>query len=178
MNKPPFVCVLILNWNGLHITIESVASALRSTYPNFAVIVIDNGSTDGSIVALRDEFGDDIEILANRSNLGYSRGFNVGLECAFERHGADYCLVMNNDTYLDENAITELVKVGEMADNIGFVTGKVYYYDTPNVLQTVGKYEDPVKWNGDHIGNGEVDEGQYDEVKERCFVDDIFTLVK
>jgi GT2 family glycosyltransferase len=61
---------------------------------------------------------------------------------------------------------------------IGFVTGKVYYFDRPDVLQTVGKYEDPIRWNGEHIGNREKDLGQYDQVAERIFVDDIFTLVR
>ena len=177
MKKYPLVYVLTLNWNGKQITIDCVESVLKSDYPNFKVMVIDNGSTDGSSQALREKFDNHITIIENGANLGYARGFNVGLQYGFKKNNADYCLVMNNDTILDPSAILELVKVAETDEKIGFVTGKVYYYDKPNILQTVGKKEDPIKWNGDHIGNREEDKGQYDEISERIFADDIFTLI-
>jgi GT2 family glycosyltransferase len=177
VTKYPLVYVLILNWNGREVTPDCVASLLKSEYPNFRIVVIDNNSSDGSVQALDATYGGRITILQNSANLGYSRGFNVGLRFGFERNGADYCLVMNNDTVIDSRAITELVRVAESDDRFGFVTGKVYYYDKPDVLQTVGKAEDPIRWNGDHIGGGEVDRGQYDQVSERPFADDIFTLV-
>lgn len=173
----PKVFVLILNWNGRDLTIECVNSVLSSDYPEFEVVVIDNGSVDGSVYALQEKFGKRITVIKNRRNLGYARGFNVGLRYGFIEKGADYCLVMNNDTIIDAKAITELVKIAEADSRIGFVTGKVYFYDEPNVLQTVGKKEDPIRWNGDHIGFGEVDNGQYDKIGERFFADDIFTLV-
>jgi GT2 family glycosyltransferase len=172
------VFVLILNYNGRELTIECVDSVLRSRYPHTTVVVIDNGSGDGSVAALKERFGDRIVVLENRANLGYSRGFNVGLKYAFEENGADYCLVMNNDTVLDPASIEAMVAAAGRDPMIGFVTGKVFFYDQPNILQTVGKMEDPVRWNGEHIGFGEVDRGQYDEVAERVFADDIFTLVR
>jgi GT2 family glycosyltransferase len=60
----------------------------------------------------------------------------------------------------------------------GFVTGKVYYFDKPDTIQSVGKYEHPLRWNGEHIGAKEIDKGQYNEPAERFFIDDIFTLVR
>jgi hypothetical protein len=61
---------------------------------------------------------------------------------------------------------------------IGFVTGKVYFYDQPDTLQTVGKEYSDLVWNGKHIGGMERDDGRFDQISERCFVDDIFTLVR
>ena len=177
MKRCPLVYILILNWNGKRITIDCLKSVLESDYPNLEVIVIDNGSTDDSVPALRKRFGDKITILENGENLGYAGGFNVGLNYSFEERNADYCIVMNNDTIIDSRAIAELVRTAQAGNRIGFVTGKVYYYDMPNVFQTIGKKEDPVRWNGEHIGNGEEDKGQYDEVCERYFADDIYTLV-
>lgn len=177
MKSSPLVYVLILNWNGKKLTIDCVSSVLKSDYPDFRVVVIDNGSTDGSTTALRKQFGSSITVLENTENLGYARGFNVGLAYAFVRNNADYCLVMNNDTIIDQKAMSELLKVAVTDNAIGFVTGKVYYYNEPLVLQTVGKKQDPIRWNGDHIGTGEVDHGQYDRVVELHFADDIFTLV-
>ena len=64
MKKYPLVCVLILNWNRWQITCDCVDSVLKSTYPNFRVAVIDNGSTDKSVFALQARFGDRIVIIA------------------------------------------------------------------------------------------------------------------
>jgi GT2 family glycosyltransferase len=111
-----------------------------------------------------------------KKNRGYSGGFNFGLDYAFNQNDSKYAIITNNDVKVDSKLITELVKVAETDEMIGFVTGKVYYYDKPDTLQTVGKKEDPVYWNGGHIGSKEVDKGQYEEVAERYFADDIYTL--
>ena len=58
------------------------------------------------------------------------------------------------------------------------VTGKVYYYDNPDRLQTVGKKHHPVLWSGGQICNNEKDVGQFDKIEERYFCDDIFWLVR
>lgn len=176
--KSPLVYVLILNWNGKSLTVDCVESVLKSDYENFRVLVIDNGSTDGSAAFLKERFGSRVEVIENGKNLGYADGFNAGLKHAFGVRGSDYCLVMNNDTVIDRLAISEYVKIAESDAMIGFVTGKVYFFDHPNVLQTVGMQSDPVRWRGDHIGRNEIDTGQYDEVCERIFADDVYTLVR
>ena len=177
MSDCPSVYVLILNWNGVMMTTECVESVLKSDYPEFRIVVIDNGSTDGSIAVLRDRFGARIYIIENCANLGYALGFNKGLEYAFVDNSADYCLVMNNDTIIDPKSISALVSIAETDEKIGFVTGKVYYYHDPHVFQSVGMADDPVKWRGEHIGAGEQDIGQYDMVSERSFADDVYTLI-
>lgn len=172
----PKIIVLILSYNGRHLLKEAISSYLNNDYPNFEVAVIDNGSIDGTEEFIGKNFCG-VKVLRTEKNLGYSGGFNLGLDYAFCRENADYVLITNNDVKADGNVISELVKVALKDKRIGFVTGKVYYYNQPNVLQTVGKYLDPIRWNGDHIGHGEVDKGQYEEVCERHFIDDIFALV-
>ncbi len=173
----PCVYVLILNWNGKELMIDSLSSYLENDYPNFKMVMIDNGSTDDSVEYVKRNFPGVI-ILQNAKNLGYSGGFNVGLDYAFNRNNADYVLISNNDVKADKKVISELIKVAETDEKIGFVTGKVYYYDHPSILQTVGKKNDPVRWNGGDIGVREEDKGQYNEISERDFADDIFTLVR
>lgn len=177
MRRNPTVYVLVLNWNHKLVTLDCVESALRSDYPRFRVVVIDNGSTDGSVEFLQRKYGRYVTVLENGANLGYADGFNVGLRYAFRHSDARYCLVMNNDTVIDPRAISELVKLAETDSRIGFATGKVYYFDQPTVLQTVGRKEDSIWWGGEMIGNREEDRGQYDQVSERVFIDDIYTLV-
>jgi GT2 family glycosyltransferase len=86
-------------------------------------------------------------------------------------------LITNNDVVADKDIISELVKVAVTDVKIGFTTGKVYFNEKKDTLQTVGMSYDPVRLNGGHIGNQEVDKGQYDEVTERYFADDVFTMV-
>lgn len=175
MSKPK-VIVLILSYNGMHHLDEAISSYLENDYDNFKVVVIDNGSTDGTKEYIEKKY-QIVKVLRTEVNLKYSGGFNFGLDYALNKENADYVLISNNDIKADRNVIKELVKVAIKDEHYGFVTGKVYYYDNPNVFQTVGKREDPIRWNGGHIGNGEVDNGQYDEITERIFADDIFMLV-
>jgi GT2 family glycosyltransferase len=172
----PQVMVLILSYNGKPLLRDSISSYLKNDYPNFKVTVIDNGSRDGTAEYIKQEFPL-VHLIRTENNLGYSGGFNLGLEYAFGKKKADYVLVSNNDVKADAKVISELVKVALTDDKIGFVTGKVFYFDQPDILQTVGKREDPVRWNGGQIGKNEKDTGQYERVEERPFSDDIFTLV-
>ncbi|MDZ7336927.1 MAG: glycosyltransferase family 2 protein [candidate division KSB1 bacterium] len=171
----PKVFVITLNWNGRQWLEDCLTSVLALDYPNFEVVMVDNGSTDDSVAFVRQRFPS-VHVVENGSNLGYARGFNAGLEYAAER-GTDYFLIMNNDTVIDQGALAALVETAQAYSKAGFVTGKVYFYDQPDTLQTVGKKEDPIVWNGDHIGWLEKDVGQYETVTERAFLDDVMTLV-
>jgi GT2 family glycosyltransferase len=174
--KYPKVSAITLNWNQKGHTVECVESLKRLDYPDYGIIVVDNASTDGSVPLLREMFPD-ITVIQNKKNLGYAEGFNTGIRHAFEK-GADYFLILNNDTAIDKDALKELIKVAENDPMVGLVSGKVYFYDRPDVLQTVGKQEHPITIVGRHIGMYEADTGQYDDIKERSFVDDVFLLVR
>ena len=176
MVELPKVCVITLNWNGRNDTIEWAASLGKLDYPNYSLVVVDNGSSDGSVAALREQYPD-ITVIENGRNLGYAEGFNVGLKYAYEQ-GADYFLIMNNDTIAAPGCLTALVQVAETDPCIGFVSGKVYYYQDPNRLQTAGRLNHPILLVQDLVGRDEIDTGQYDEVKEYDFLDDIFLLVR
>lgn len=117
-------------------------------------------STKESVEALRNLFPD-IVVLANSKNLGYAEGFNTGIRYAYEK-GADYFFILNNDTVIDKNALSALVSVAQIDDKIGFVSGKVFWYDRRNTLQTVGKQSHPITLVGEHVGAGEEDNGMYD----------------
>lgn len=173
----PKVIVLILSYNGKHLLDDSISTYLKNDYSNFNIVVVDNGSTDGTKEYIDIKYPD-VYTLRIEKNLGYSGGLNEGLKYAFNVQNADYALITNNDVKVDNKVISSLVSTGELKPEIGFVTGKVYFFDNPEILQTVGKNEDPIAWNGEHIGNSEKDNGQYEEICERYFADDIFMIVK
>ena len=177
MNKKPFVVVLILSYNGKELLNDSVSSYLDNDYDNFEVVVIDNGSVDGTKDYVENNYPQ-AKVIRIEKNRGYSGGFNFGLDYAFHKQKADYVLITNNDVKADKNVIQSLVEVAETDEKIGFVTGKVMFFDNPEIIQTVGKKHDGKLWSIGHIGYGEKDEGQYDQITERNWCDDIFWLVK
>jgi GT2 family glycosyltransferase len=171
----PRVFVITLNWNGKHWLGDCLSSVMSMDYPNYEVVMVDNGSTDGSVEFVHDRFRE-VQIVETGGNLGYARGFNAGLEHAAAQ-GAEYFLIMNNDTVIDQGALPALVDTAQGHERAGFVTGKIYFHEYPDTFQTVGKREDPIAWNGSHIGWGERDVGQYNCEEERIFLDDVMTLV-
>lgn len=176
MDKNYKVSVLILSYNGKYLLDDAIKSYQENSYGNFTIVVIDNGSIDRTDEYVKNNYPD-VHLKRIEKNAGYSGGFNVGLDYAFNHLNADYALITNNDVIADKDIISELVKVASTDSKIGFTTGKVYFNEKKDTLQTVGMKYDPVRLNGGHIGNQEVDKGQYDEVTERYFADDVFTLV-
>jgi GT2 family glycosyltransferase len=172
----PRVLVLILSYNGKYLLEECISSYLTNEYSNYKLVVIDNGSSDGTEEWVNQHFPQ-VFVLRTEKNLKYSGGFNFGLQYAFDQEKADYVLITNNDVKADGQIISSLVNVAVTDPKIGFVMGKVYFYDHPDTFQTVGKKEDPILWNSGHIGNGQKDQGQFDKIEERAFCDDIYWLV-
>jgi len=141
------------------------------------VVVVDNGSTDGTAEWVNENFPQ-VYVHRTEQNLKYSGGLNYGMEYAFVQQKADYVLITNNDVVADEKLVSSLVSTAEKSNDTAFTIGKVYYFDAPNIFQTVGKRHNPVLWNGGHIGNKEEDKGQYENEEERAWCDDIYWLVK
>lgn len=132
----PKVSIIILNWNGKEDTIECLESLKKITYSNYEILLVDNGSTDDSVECFRKQYPE-IEIIENKKNLGFPEGNNVGIRKAINK-GTDYVLLLNNDTTVDKNFLTELVNVAESAEEIGVVGPKIYYYREPQIIQTTG----------------------------------------
>jgi GT2 family glycosyltransferase len=143
----PKVTIVILNWNGLNDTVECLESLKQIIYPNYEVIVVDNGSVGNDVKVLEEKYSSYIRIIANGRNLGFAAGNNVGIRQAL-RDGVDYVLVLNNDTVVDPMFLSELVTAAEKDSRIGAVGPKLYYYDNRARLQLrqlYGKVENIVR---------------------------------
>ncbi len=135
----PKVSIIILNWNGLDDTIECLESLKKITYPNYEVVVVDNGSEGNDVEVLREKYGSYVHIIENGSNLGFAGGTNVGIRHALER-GSDYVLALNNDITVDRQFLNELVAVSAKQEGIGAVGPKFYDYDNPTKVQVPSMY--------------------------------------
>lgn len=136
----PLVYIILLNYNGYEDTIECVNSIAKDNYSNKRVIIVDNNSSDGSYEKFREELKDTI-LIKNKENLGFSAGNNVGIKHAMNNN-ADYIMLLNNDTVVDNNFILPLVNELEKDNKIGIAGGKIYYYDYPNTIWSAGGYID------------------------------------
>lgn len=173
----PLVHIVVLNWNTKLSTMETINSIRELTYPNYRIIIVDNGSTDGSQDFFEKTLLKDEKLLFSDKNVGYSSGMNMGINHSLEEE-TDYVMIVNSDLVLHPDSLTELVSLCETNSSYGFATGKSYYYDDPKRLQMVAKETNSLTLVGNPIGEGEIDHGQYDKVREYPYIDDIFVLIR
>ncbi len=172
----PRVFIVVLTWNGKEDTVACLDSLERLTYPNFKIIVVDNASNDGTSNEIQRKFPN-TELIVNNSNLRFAGGNNVGIKRAMEL-GAEYILLLNNDTVVEKDFLLKLVAVADAEQTIGMVGPKIYYYDNPKTIWYAGgKIE---WWKGwiSHIGVREMDTGQYDNVRETDYITGCCLFVK
>lgn len=132
----PLVCVVLLTWNGKSDTVECLESLSRQTYSRLRVLVVDNGSTDGTAEAVAAQFPS-VDVLVLEENRGATGGDNAGMIRAFD-DGADYVLLLNNDTKVDPKAIEELVSTALAWPRPALFSPVIPYYDWPDTVWYAG----------------------------------------
>lgn len=173
----PGVTIIVLNWNGLADTLECLRSLSHLDYPNYEVVVVDNGSTDGSARVIHERFPD-VTVIENEENLGFTGGNNVGLRYAL-RGNAAYVLLLNNDTVVDSPFLGQMVEVAQGDATIGAVGPTIYYYGEPQVVWSAGGSIDWRRGCTRMIGLDERDDGQFGDVpREVDFVSGCTLLVR
>ena len=131
------------------------------------ILLVDNGSTDNSLVGLKASFPE-IEVLQTGKNLGYAGGNNRGMERALMAN-PDYVLILNNDTVIDPHAIGKMVELAEKAEGrVGGVVPKILYYHDPERIWYGGGEFSALKGLGIHWQEGHMD--QSDRVEEAHLV--------
>lgn len=129
--------VVICNYNKQDYIINCIKSVLESSIDNFDIYVVDNASTDESVKLIEETYGNQVNLIVNKDNLGGSGGFNTGLREAL-KHGYKYIMLMDNDIIADRFAIEELFNFLEKHDDVGMVGSKVYYMDEPEKIWGYG----------------------------------------
>jgi len=152
-------------------------------YPNFSVTLVDNASSDGTVESVRENFPW-VKIITNSENLRFAGGNNAGIDYAM-KHKADYVLLLNNDTEVDPDFLSELINATETGENIGMAGPKIFYYGKDDSRRATrkmiwfagGRIE---FWKGwvSHIGIREIDIGQYDATKYVDYLTGCCVLVK
>jgi hypothetical protein len=170
MDKLPSVYIIILNWNRLGDTLSCLESieTISKTGFDLHVLVVDNGSTDGSVETLKKYKGDGfiLSIIENRENLGFAAGNNIGIEYAI-KEAADFLLVLNNDTLVDKNLLKEFLVAAKKYPQVGIFTPKIYFakgfefkkkYKEEDLGKVIWSAGGDIDWNNVYATNRHVDE--------------------
>jgi GT2 family glycosyltransferase len=162
----PLVYVVVLTWNQRETTLECLESLAQMVYPRFRIVVVDNGSTDGTAEAIKIQFPG-VEVIVNERNLGYPGGCNVGLRYALSQ-GAEYVFAINNDVLVAPTILDELVR--EAAPDVGILAPKVYFASDPQRIWSIGGRRDRLTFEMNCRGDCELDRGQRNEVLEQDYL--------
>lgn len=135
------VYILVLNYNNANDTIECLKSLFNLNYANYEIVVIDNGSTNDSVIVLSNFIKESImhiHFLKLKFNLGYAGGNNRGIEFVRRRNDVDFIWILNNDTIVDENSLSNAVKHMLSCKNMGLCGSKLIYDWDRSLLQGIG----------------------------------------
>jgi GT2 family glycosyltransferase len=172
----PRVFIIVLNWNGFEVTRDCLESLAKIDYPAFSVVLVDNGSTDGSVDRLLQLFPW-ITAIRNEANLGFTGGNNIGMRFALEKR-PDYILLLNNDTIVSGEFLTHLVRAGEEDDRIGILNPKIYYESPPDTIWYGGGTFSLWRGLARHLHMGKRDSPGLDAAREVNFVTGCALLIK
>lgn len=121
-----------------------------------------------------------LTIIKNNQNYGFAEGNNIGIKYVLKNLDPDYILLLNNDTVVDNNFLTELVTNANQ-QNVGFLGPKVYYYDyngRKDVINFAGGKLNTIKGSTRHLGFNEIDKGQHEKINEIDYVQGCCILIK
>jgi len=156
LKNDPLISIIILNYNAGNLLLDCIKSILKTNYPNFEIILVDNASKDNSHIKCKEKFPQ-IQLIENEDNLGYCGGNNLGIK---EAKG-EFIIILNPDTIVEPNWIKELInsyeKFGEGLYQPKFLTTTDHsiLMSTGNMIQLFGF--------GFARGKGEIDEGKFEE---------------
>lgn len=163
----PSVAIVILNWNGKHYLEQFLPSVLATSYPNYRLIVADNGSTDDSVSFVRSRFPA-VELLLLDRNYGFARGYNEALK----KVEADYYLLLNSDVEVSSNWLEPMVELLEQSPGHGACQPKMLAYRNKDLFEYAGGAGGWLDAYGYPFARGRIfdiceeDKGQYNDTAE------------
>ena len=171
---PPLVSVVVVNWNRRELLRACLRSLARQAYRDFEVLVVDNGSNDGSPALAQDtEFQDGHYWICNAENQGFCAANNQAIRQAQGK----YVALLNNDAEADPGWLEALVATLERNQQIGMAASKVLFHGNRSVIDKVGHVIYPDGQNRGR-GSGEHDRGQYDQPEEVAWPDGCAALYR
>lgn len=173
----PEISVIILNYNGKRFLETCLKSLLNSTYKNFEIVIVDNGSKDGSVEYLKKNFSNNerIKIIPLDKNYGFAEGNNIGYR--YTHPNSEFIFFLNNDTEVEEDCLDKIMKKMMQDPSIGAAQPKIRSMREKEKIDAVGGLVDYYgrTW---HRGFNEYDRGQYDSISETFYAQGAAIVVR
>jgi GT2 family glycosyltransferase len=161
------VSVVVINWNGREYLRSCLQALAKQTFRDFEAIVVDNGSTDGSIEMVKStDFGIAVKLIENGRNLGFCAANNRG----FAASRSPFVAMLNNDAEADPRWIEALLACFDNRDDVGMAACKIVVWEDPRRIDKVGHL---IYLDGQNRGrgSGQIDRGQFDRIEECAWPD-------
>lgn len=133
----PMIMIILVNYNNYEYTLKCVESLRENDYPNYCVTIVDNKSTNNSMGILKTIEDDSVHVIESETNGGFAKGNNLGIRFAIER-GADYCLLLNNDTLVKSDFLSRMVEAVNAEENDCAATCRIMYYPESELIWYAG----------------------------------------
>ena len=165
-----FVSVIVVNWNRCNLLRSCLQSLSQQTGVSFEVIVVDNGSTDGSVAMVRSEFAAArpfaLKLIENRENLGFCAANNQGIAAA----GGEFVALLNNDAEASPEWLVALLQAFRGRPEVGMAASKILAYGESRIIDKAGHL---IYLDGQNRGrgSGQLDQGQFDRPEEVLWPD-------
>ena len=156
--KTPKVSIVVPSYNRKKDLLECLQSIEENRYPNLEVVVALNGCTDGSEEAVRVSFPQ-FKVIVAKKGLGSAKATNFGIKHVSK--DADYLFLLDDDTILEKDAISELVNAIHNKPEYGAATAKVLYFENPKMIQWAGSSVG--LYTGINYMNSGPDDGRFDK---------------
>jgi GT2 family glycosyltransferase len=173
--KPPSVLVVLVVQDAEAWLPQCLMGLAKQSHPRIGIVAVDNGSADESAELLESALGAS-RVIRLPQNQGFAGGVAAALASEAASH-ADYALFLHDDTYLEPQAVASLVEAAERIDGVGVVGPKVLDWDQPQILREIGLATDRFAYPYSPLEDGEIDQGQYDRIREVMYVSSCAMLV-
>ena len=160
----PSVSLVILNWNGRFLLEQYLPSFLALEYPNYQIVLVDNGSTDDSVAYVAKHFPQ-IKLIAHKENLGFASGLNL----AITKIDSDIVVLLNNDVEVRPDWLRALISPLKADNSIGIAGCKLLYPDGKTIQHAGASLTYPLALSH-HYYYQEIDTGQADERRDVEYV--------
>lgn len=157
MKKLITASIIIPSWNGKHLLKVCLDSLKNQSQTNFEIILVDNGSTDGSVIFVEKNYPK-VRLIKLAKNTGFAHAVNQGIKLSEGK----YIILINNDTQVEKDCLKYLIKAAENNPQISFIAAKMLNFYDRKMIDSVGDFIDNVG-HANNLGMGEPDDGSYDQ---------------
>lgn len=164
----PLISIIIPTWNLKNDLVECIKSILESRYKPIKIIVVDNASIDGTAKFISTNYPE-IKLIKNDQNLGFAAAVNQGIREGIQLK-SDYFFILNNDTIINPETISNLLAIYLSNSNAGIVVPKVLFFENPNLIYSIGDKVVPIIPIPKRIGYKQFNKSKYFKLFELDYV--------